>query len=73
MCVSFNPIKCEKALAERGLDFADAETVFKGVTLEVEDIQKSTVKHESSAMACSQGGWSSLGTRRAARFATYSV
>jgi len=29
-----------KALAERGLDFADAALVFAGVTLEIEDIRK---------------------------------
>ena len=28
------------ALAERGLDFADAALVFEGVTLEVEDLRK---------------------------------
>ena len=40
MRVSFDPVKREKALAERGLDFADAEVVFEGVTLEVEDTRK---------------------------------
>ncbi len=32
--------KRDKALAERGLDFADAEIVFQGVTLDVEDTRK---------------------------------
>ncbi|MBA3772153.1 MAG: BrnT family toxin [Ramlibacter sp.] len=27
-------------MAERGLDFADAEVVFEGVTLEVEDVRR---------------------------------
>ena len=40
MRITFDPIKREKALAERGLDFADAVLVFEGVTLEVEDIRK---------------------------------
>jgi len=40
MRITFDPIKREKALAERGLDFADAALVFEGVTLEVEDIRK---------------------------------
>jgi uncharacterized protein len=40
MRITFDPIKREKALAERGLDFADAAIVFEGVTLEVEDIRK---------------------------------
>jgi uncharacterized DUF497 family protein len=40
MRITFDPVKREKALAERGLDFADAEIVFEGVTLEVEDTRK---------------------------------
>ena len=40
MRITFDPVKREKALAERGLDFSDAELVFEGVTLEVEDIRK---------------------------------
>ena len=40
MRITFDPIKREKALAERGLDFEDATLVFEGVTLEVEDIRK---------------------------------
>ena len=39
MHITFDPIKREKALAERGLDFADAEFVFEGVPLEFEDIR----------------------------------
>ena len=37
MRITFDPIKRAKTLAERGLDFADAEIIFAGVTLEVED------------------------------------
>ena len=37
MRISFDPVKRAKTLAERGLDFADAELVFLGVTLEIED------------------------------------
>ncbi|MEI8326079.1 MAG: BrnT family toxin [Betaproteobacteria bacterium] len=40
MGITFDPAKREKALAERGLDFADTELVFEGVTLELEDIRK---------------------------------
>jgi uncharacterized protein len=40
MRITFDPIKRETALAERGLDFADAAFVFEGVTLEVEDLRK---------------------------------
>ncbi len=40
MAITFDPAKRAKTLAERGLDFADAELVFAGVTLEVEDKRK---------------------------------
>ena len=39
--ITFDPIKREKTLAARGLDFADAEIVFEGITIEIEDIRKS--------------------------------
>ena len=40
MRVTFDPAKRARTLAERGLDFADAEFVFSGVTLEVEDTRR---------------------------------
>ena len=40
MRITFDPVKRDKALTERGLDFEDAELVFEGVTLEIEDIRK---------------------------------
>ena len=40
MAITFDPLKRESALAERGLYFTDAEIVFEGVTLEIEDIRK---------------------------------
>ena len=40
MRILFDPAKRDKTLAERGLDFADAELIFAGVTLEVEDARK---------------------------------
>lgn len=40
MCVTFDPVKRDKALVERGLDFEDAAIVFEGVTVEVEDTRK---------------------------------
>ena len=40
MKITFDAAKREKSLAERGLDFADAEIVFSGITLEVEDTRK---------------------------------
>ncbi len=40
MRVTYDPVKREKALAERGLDYEDAALVFEGVTVEVEDTRK---------------------------------
>jgi hypothetical protein len=40
MRIAFDPAKRARTLAERGLDFADAEFVFAGVTLEVEDTRR---------------------------------
>jgi uncharacterized DUF497 family protein len=40
MRITFDPSKRATTLAERGLDFADAEFVFAGVTLEVEDTRR---------------------------------
>ena len=40
MRITFDPIKRDKALADRGLDFLDAEIVFEGITLEFEDTRK---------------------------------
>ena len=40
MRITFDAAKCARTLAERGLDFADAEFVFAGVTLEVEDTRR---------------------------------
>ena len=40
MRITFDPVKRERTLAGRGLDFADAGLVFEGVTLEVEDLRK---------------------------------
>jgi uncharacterized DUF497 family protein len=37
MRITFDPAKRAKTLAERGLDFKDAERVFAGTTFEVED------------------------------------
>ena len=40
MRITFDPAKRANALAERGLDFADATLVFAGITLEVQDTRK---------------------------------
>jgi uncharacterized DUF497 family protein len=38
--ISYDPVKRERTLAERGLDFEDALHVFEGITVEVEDARK---------------------------------
>ena len=40
MRITFDPVKRNNALADRGLDFLDAEIIVEGVTLEVEDTRK---------------------------------
>ena len=40
MQITFDAIKRDKALSERGLDFDDAALIFAGVTLEIEDTRK---------------------------------
>ena len=40
MKITFDPIKRDKTLADRGLDFADAEIVFEGITVEIDDLRK---------------------------------
>ena len=40
MRVTFDPNKRTTTLQERGLDFEDAEIVFRGTTIEVEDIRR---------------------------------
>lgn len=40
MRITFDPVKRDKTLAERGLDFQDAAVVFAGTTVEVIDERK---------------------------------
>jgi uncharacterized DUF497 family protein len=40
MKITFDPAKRDKTLRERGLDFADAATVFAGLTFDVVDDRK---------------------------------
>ncbi|MDB5849855.1 MAG: hypothetical protein JWP29_3607, partial [Rhodoferax sp.] len=40
MKTTYDPAKRDKALHERGLDFKDAELVFEGVTIDIEDIRR---------------------------------
>jgi uncharacterized DUF497 family protein len=40
MRINFDPVKRERTLTERGLDFEDAALVFEGVTVEIEDRRK---------------------------------
>jgi uncharacterized DUF497 family protein len=49
MVITFDPAKRDETLAKRGLDFEDAEIVFAGVTLDVEDTRKD---YGESRMIC---------------------
>ena len=40
MKITFDPLKRDAALSERGLNFEDAALVFAGVTLELEDTRR---------------------------------
>ena len=40
MRITFDPAKRARTLADRGLDFEDAATVFEGLTVEVEDTRR---------------------------------
>jgi uncharacterized DUF497 family protein len=40
MRVTFDPAKRQRTVEERGLDFKDAAVVFRGTTVEIEDIRK---------------------------------
>ena len=40
LCVSYDPVKRQKTIDERGLDFEDALFVFAGITVEMEDQRK---------------------------------
>lgn len=39
MRILFDPAKRDRTLVERGLDFADAEEVFAGTTVELDDLR----------------------------------
>ena len=39
MAITFGPSKRARTLAERGLDFLDAQFVFDGVTVDFEDLR----------------------------------
>lgn len=57
MRISFDPAKRDWTLANRGLDFKDAELVFDGLTAEVEDSRKDY--GEKRAICFMAGSWSS--------------
>jgi uncharacterized DUF497 family protein len=40
MTIAFDPARRDRTFSERGLDFADAEVVFSGVTVEIEDTRQ---------------------------------
>jgi uncharacterized DUF497 family protein len=71
--VTYDPRKRTATLAERGLDFKDAEIVFAGPTFEVEDERRNYGENRIICFGSSTVAWSSLPTRRVARIVTSSV
>ena len=45
MPITFDPAKCDRTLIERGLDFADAQAVFAGITLTLADARHDYGEH----------------------------
>ena len=72
MRITFDPVKGDKALIERGLDFADAELVFEGVTLEI-DIRKEYGEKRIICDGALAGRMVVIGYTPRARNATYSA
>jgi uncharacterized DUF497 family protein len=73
MRITFDPAKRAKTLAERGLDFADAEFVFAGVTLESKTRVETMASRASSAMDIWIDAWLWWATHRVVVNATCSV
>lgn len=73
MRITFDPVKRDKTLAERGLDFQDAAVVFAGTTVEVIDGARTMVNAASSATAFCTAESSWWATPRVARPATSSA
>lgn len=45
MKITFDPAKCQAAIDERGLSFADASLVFSGPTINAEDARRDYGEH----------------------------
>lgn len=58
MPITFDHTKRAKALEDRGLDFMDAEIVFKGVTFEMPDIRKDHGEKRIICYGCLLEEWS---------------
>jgi uncharacterized DUF497 family protein len=69
MKITFDPPKRDKALAERGLAFEDAEEVFAGVTIDFEDTRHDYGEVRIITMGYLRGrmvvvGWTPRGAAR---------
>lgn len=73
MHITFDQLKREKALEERGLDFVDAAIVFKASPLSLKTLARIMANCESSVSVFLKGAWLLLDTHRVARIATFSV
>jgi uncharacterized DUF497 family protein len=73
MRVTDDPEKRERTFRERGLDFEDAQFVFSGVTLELEDTRKDYGEVRIICYGLLEVAWWLSATRRVARTATSSA
>ncbi len=73
MRVSFDPTKRDRTLKDRGLDFEDAELVFEGTTVEIEDTRKRYGEPRFICYGMLTDAWLSLGTPLEVLLATSSA
>jgi uncharacterized protein (DUF4415 family)/uncharacterized DUF497 family protein len=74
MRITFDALKRERTLSDRGLDFEDAAIVFEGITVEVEDLRKNYGERRIICYGWLSGGaLSGLATPHGAQLATYSA
>ena len=71
MKITFDPAKRQAALAERGLNFADAEIVFAGPTITVQDTRREYGEGTLSDRRISCGSNGDGGLDAARRSAAY--
>ena len=69
MRITYDPAKREQTILDRGLDFEDAPEVFRGVTVEIDDVRKDYGERRIICFGLLEGrlvvvGYTSRGTTR---------